>query len=136
MTNKPDNVDPDRPFLRLIPWILALIWMGAIFALSSRSRVPDTGLTTETAAIVGHLVAFGMLSVLLAAGLLAIGWSIPGALLGAWIGTVIYGITDEFHQSFVEGRDASLFDVIVDAIGATVVVIVLWIVISRRSHPG
>ncbi|RJQ13981.1 MAG: hypothetical protein C4560_13365 [Nitrospiraceae bacterium] len=32
--------------------------------------------------------------------------------------TGIYGFTDEFHQSFVAGRDASLYDSLADFTGA------------------
>ena len=30
---------------------------------------------------------------------------------------IIYGLGDEFHQSFVAGRDASLFDLFIDTAG-------------------
>ena len=33
---------------------------------------------------------------------------------------LLYGIVDEWHQSFVPGRDASLRDVVADAVGAAV----------------
>jgi hypothetical protein len=32
--------------------------------------------------------------------------------------SVLYGVTDEFHQGFVPGRDASGYDLLADAIGA------------------
>ena len=32
----------------------------------------------------------------------------------------VYGITDEFHQTFVPGRNADLFDWFMDIIGAVV----------------
>ena len=49
----------------------------------------------------------------------------------AWLLAVLYALTDEFHQSFVSGRHASLFDVILfDATGAG---IALWI--TRRFIP-
>jgi VanZ family protein len=52
-------------------------------------------------------------------------------IVSAVVGAALYGVTDEFHQSFVPGRDASVFDLIVNTIGATVAV-VLWIRLRRR----
>ena len=39
----------------------------------------------------------------------------------------IYAATDEFHQSFVPSRDASVFDVLIDTCGATVGLVLLWL---------
>ncbi|MCX9075079.1 MAG: VanZ family protein [Candidatus Methanoperedens sp.] len=41
------------------------------------------------------------------------------------IGT-IYGISDEFHQSFVPGRTASAWDLLADAIGLTIAQIIIF----------
>ena len=38
----------------------------------------------------------------------------------AWVITVAYALTDEFHQSFVPGRGARLIDVGIDALGAAI----------------
>ena len=55
---------------------------------------------------------------------LAFAWGIgiqkPGAIWKAWLLTVAYAVTDEFHQSFVPGRNASLMDVVIDALGASI----------------
>ena len=53
--------------------------------------------------------------------------------------TVLYGISDEFHQSFVAGRDSELKDVLSDAVGAVLgiaVILLLQRLISsfRRTH--
>jgi len=40
-----------------------------------------------------------------------------GAFIVALLIGVVYGITDELHQSIVPGRDASICDVIFDAVG-------------------
>jgi VanZ family protein len=38
---------------------------------------------------------------------------------------LLYGISDEFHQSFVPGRSSSFFDVLADCAGA-IIASVLW----------
>lgn len=38
----------------------------------------------------------------------------------------LYGLSDEFHQSFVPFRDSSFLDVIADTLGAALVAIVWW----------
>ncbi|WP_342304748.1 VanZ family protein [Methanolobus sp. ZRKC5] len=42
---------------------------------------------------------------------------------------VIYGISDEFHQSFVPGRTSSLHDLLADGIGVTIAQMIFVIVI-------
>jgi VanZ family protein len=42
----------------------------------------------------------------------------PAALAGAVAIAVVYAITDEFHQTFVDGRTGSPVDVLIDAGGA------------------
>ena len=51
----------------------------------------------------------------------------------AWCAAVLYAATDEFHQLFVPGRSGKVTDVLIDAAGAAVgVMIVCWV---RRKHP-
>jgi len=38
--------------------------------------------------------------------------------LGTWLAAVAFGISDEWHQSFVPGRSEDVADVVADAIGA------------------
>jgi VanZ family protein len=67
-------------------------------------------------AVVAHLVVYGTLGAMLERGL-PVGrarfrWT------AAWIVATGYGVSDELHQSTVDGRDASVFDVATDAVGA------------------
>lgn len=96
-----------------------IAWMGGIFALSSRSTIPvPPGLTTELTAIAGHLVAYAVLAVLLWWALEPLEVSRRRRFALALSGAVAYGLSDEWHQSFVPGRDASVLDLMVDGIGA------------------
>lgn len=86
--------------------------MALIFWLSSQSGGGDIG---EAARIAGHAVQFGLLAALWAWAL----WPRIGrrAILAAALISVLYAISDEYHQSFVPGRDADPFDVAVDSAG-------------------
>ena len=51
----------------------------------------------------------------------------------SWFFTVLYAVTDEFHQSLVPGRHASIWDVIVfDNLGA---LISLWLITIKQKRP-
>jgi VanZ family protein len=106
--------------------------MAAIFVASSLSdppvpsQVPDVSL---------HGVAYFGLTLVTIRALAHGSWSgvTTGALIGAWAIAVAYGVTDEWHQSFVPGRHAELRDLRADAIGALAadVVVKAWGIIRR-----
>lgn len=50
----------------------------------------------------------------------------------AWAAGTFYAATDELHQSFVAGRNGSLFDVCLDSVGVLVGVAVVWAVSRKR----
>jgi hypothetical protein len=73
-----------------------------------------------------HMVAYGMLTLL---GLRAlVGWSgMSRRKVALAIGMALtYALIDEFHQSFVPGRHASLMDIGLDLGGATIFGVVAW----------
>lgn len=123
--------------IRPIAALAALLWMGLIFTLSARSMVPvPPGLSTELTSIAGHFCAYAVLSALL-------WWAIdPRAMPArqrmvlALAGAALYGLTDEWHQSFVPGRDASLLDIAVDGIGALCGLVLVQWVTDRGSNSG
>ncbi len=92
----------------------ALVWTGMIFALSSRSKVPEPfGLAGHLMAIAGHLMAIAGHFTVYAVLAVLLWWALePHDVPTRWrfllalAGAVAYGLTDEWHQSFVPGRDA------------------------------
>ena len=44
---------------------------------------------------------------------------------------VLYGLSDEYHQSFIIGRNAAIEDVVADGLGAFIGVLGSWFILSR-----
>jgi VanZ family protein len=113
-------------------WVAVAAWMAMIFFLSAQSQLPN--LTPDLPGLVeisGHLLAY--------AGLAALFWWALRGRAGvrypatwALIFAVLYGMTDEFHQSFVPGRTMSSADLLVDLIGASLALVIANQVIARR----
>lgn len=110
MTNP--ALDRRRVLLRAVP---SVAWAGVIFYLSS---LPGSSVPGRYA-VQGHLGEYAILGVLV---LLALTGSGPAgrAALIALIACSFYGISDEFHQSFVPGRTPDVLDWVADTVGATV----------------
>lgn len=96
--------------------IAALCYMGLIWFLSSRPGTEITlpGFTDKGA----HLIEYAILGFLLARGT-GRGTGRGGVMLvAAWFIASLYGMLDEYHQSFVSGRYSSAYDAIADSLGA------------------
>jgi VanZ family protein len=122
-------------------WALVLAWMGLIFFLSSRSTLPKpSGISSSLEAITGHFTVYAVLAALVAFALADTGLPTSRRLAVAFLFAVVYGVSDEFHQSFVPGRDPDLFDLMIDAIGAATGLVVFMIVerwrLMQRLNPA
>lgn len=51
----------------------------------------------------------------------------------AWAVATVFAMTDELHQTFVPGRQGSIWDVLIDSIGAAGGLFVLWWMGRRRK---
>jgi hypothetical protein len=100
--------------------------MALIFALSA---TPDlsSGLGAWDFALrkLAHITIFAVLWLTLAR---AADWRRP--ILATAI-AILYAISDEFHQSFVEGRHGTPVDVAIDTLGMGLAALA-WIVVARR----
>lgn len=111
--------------------------MGLIFYLSSLSgqEVAETLPGLKPIPLIGHVVLFSGLAAFLQ---LAIrGWNVEINL--RWVIAVamfssLFGISDEYHQSFVTGRHASIADASIDSISSTITATLMWFV-GRFTSP-
>ena len=108
---------------RLGAWLPVVVWAAVIFAFSS---VPSLGTDLGTWDLilrkVAHLTEYAILGALLRGRRRP--RPSPCSLAG------LYAVTDEVHQTFVEGRLGAPLDVAIDTVGALVGVLV-WLRLER-----
>ena len=114
-----------RSCARRIPIAIGLA--AAIFFQSSQPGVlGDLGALNLILSSIGHVVMFGALTALL-------WWALDPvtdrALLIAVAVAVLYGVSDEIHQSYIAARTATVVDVGFDVLGAAIAAFL----ITRRS---
>jgi VanZ family protein len=99
-------------------WLPVVLWAGAIFAFSSiPSLATDLGTWDLVLRKCAHVTEYAVLAILLMRAL--------GSEVTALAIAVAYAATDELHQAFVPGRQASPVDVAIDGIGAALGLLVL-----------
>ena len=129
------SVDTLPRWLRdFVPLILLMV---LIFALSSR-----TGLIKIDNQF-GEKLVFKGAHVIVYAALAWLWWRTLSAqrqvtwvlLFLAWFLTTLYGVSDEFHQTFVPGRHGKVSDVLFDASGALTMILLLRHLTWLRFFP-
>jgi len=113
-----------KKFLSIVPrWFPALFMMLVIFAFSSQpgDSLPSFQNWDYIIKKTGHAIGYGLLAL---SYFYYLKYDKKKYWL-AWLLALIFSATDEFHQSFVPGRHASVLDVLIfDDLGA---MIALWL---------
>lgn len=137
-------------------WLPVFIWLGVIFAGStdifsteqtSRYLVPflrwlEPQISLSTIAAIhftlrklGHLTEYAILAAFLWRALCNVRnlrAKMSMLFVGVWVACAIIAATDEFHQSFLASRTASLNDVLTDSLGAAIG-LAICLAVARRD---
>jgi VanZ family protein len=108
-------------------WGPALLLMSAIFGFSSipSKEMLNFGLLDFIIKKGGHAFGYGILALSYLRGLMGGSKGVTARWFYiAWVMAVLYSATDEFHQSFVPGRHPAVTDVLIDAFGAAVALLI------------
>ena|SRR5215217_1679515 len=102
-------------------WLPPVVLMGVIFALSAQPSL-DSGLGAidQVGRKLIHFGEYALLCFLWWRALASVTSPRRAALL-AFVITSGYAVTDEFHQTFVEGRHGNAVDWLIDSAGAALV---------------
>lgn len=114
-----------------------ILVMGTIFFLSHQPG--DTIVIDVFPGMdkIAHGLAYGVLAltVLLAAGPVQREWRPVRVAVLAVAVCLCYGMSDEFHQSFIPGRFVSAADIVADVVGGGVAVS-CWLILRKRREKG
>jgi VanZ family protein len=138
-------------YLPLVAWLVFISYASSdSFSAENTSRIigplvlwlfPNT--TADTMAVIhfvvrkiAHFTEYGILAYLAAR---AFRTSPRSALANRWFIAalalvVIYALIDEYHQSYVPSRTASIFDSLIDMSGGLVMLIILRL--RHKNRPG
>ncbi|MGH2941323.1 MAG: VanZ family protein [Solirubrobacteraceae bacterium] len=101
--------------------------MALIFALSATPDLSSgLGVWDTVLRKLAHITIFGVLWLTLAR---ATSWRRP---VLATVVAILYAISDEVHQSFVEGRHGTPVDVAIDALGIGLAALAVHVAARRR----
>ena len=114
-----------------LPWML---WMALIYALSAQPEVPGPGdkgsLLRDVFNYGAHAASYALLTLFSwRVARSAMPWlprwaaRYPGWAAGIW--SALFAVSDEYHQSLVPGRTASLWDLMVDLMGIATMLVML-----------
>ena len=119
---------------KALPFLPAALYYGLIFFLSSRPLKLEVPLPNLDK--LAHGAAYGLLGFLLAFGFFGLLRAPLKIKLGGVILTGgILGILDEIHQIFVRGRTPDPLDVLADAVGIVLGLILFRLISSRKNRP-
>ncbi len=119
-----------------VVWGPVVAYAGLIFFMSSLSASDlgpseiwrfDKLIHTVEYAVLGALAC----RALLLGPRLSARWAVPVAIVAAFL----YGLSDEWHQSFVPGRDSSGWDALADLTGA-ILGSMTYLLTMRRLAPA
>lgn len=100
-------------------WLWVFLWASLIFFLSSQ---PDLKTTLPTfwdfvLRKMAHMAEYAILCFLIFRALRGHNLDIKKSLIWAAIFSILYACSDEYHQTFILGRQGRLFDVLIDTFG-------------------
>jgi VanZ family protein len=114
---------PKDRALTMVLYVSTVLYMVMIYTLSSLHSIQQPGPLGDLPSVdkIEHACEYFVLGLLLALCFQrtpSVGPNWQSLALGLLIG-IIYGFSDELHQTFVSGRSADLLDLLADTAGVT-----------------
>jgi len=110
--------------LRFVWRALLVAYSAFIFYLSDQPSLPVPALFPHQDKLL-HAAAYGLLAFLAINCFKCQRLTFNAALVLSFLFCALYGMSDEWHQSFIDGRQADILDWLADCMGALLLLISL-----------
>ncbi|MCX6740455.1 MAG: VanZ family protein [Candidatus Parcubacteria bacterium] len=128
------NLINHRHFQKYEKYVSLILWMLAIYYLSNQSLGFLGGFDLYTFIIrkIAHMFEYAVLTFLIFRILHQteerhIYWDI----FWSFVFTLLYAISDEYHQTFIYGRVGTYRDVLIDSLG---IIVAVWFILLDYHH--
>lgn len=114
-------------------WLPVILWAGIIFKLSA-GAVPSISTVYIQDFLFkkgAHMFFFGIFGFLFFRALRLQGVNRKKAIIFSLIFTILYGASDEYHQSFTQVREARFRDVGFDGLGGSLAMVVVYYILPK-----
>lgn len=110
---------------KLTNYLAVLVWCGLIFILSNSPRITTVDLQIVDFALkkIAHFIEYFILGMLT--------YRATNNILISISFCILFAVSDEFHQSFIPGREPRVRDVIIDSFGS-ITAIIIWNNLSQN----
>lgn len=145
-----------KRFIRIILWALVLLWCGVIFYMSNQTAPESSELSgtliwrlcerfyanfnsmteidkyflvdslQDVVRTIAHICEYGVLGILVR--LAFIPHKVKSKMIISVILCLVYSISDEIHQFFVEGRAYQFSDVVCDTFGSLLGILLISLI--------
>lgn len=117
-------------------WLPVICWCSLIFFLSHqpdlKSDLPETW--DFFFRKLAHMAEFGLLAVLFFKGIRGHGFKVDRGLIFTLVFSLLYAFSDEYHQTFIQGRSGSPIDVGIDSVGIIIAILTIWYFCTKISN--
>ena len=117
-------------------WAPPILWAFVIFSVSAfptgrASQIQWKDFIVKKSA---HVIEYAVFAALIYRALRSTGVKRENAGIYAIFIALLYGVTDEFHQSYTPGREPRVRDVVFDTIGAIASIYSIWNLLPKAPE--
>lgn len=111
-----------------------ILYAGAVITLSSIPYLSRPPIRILAADKIAHFIEYGIFAWLVFRSFLNIGpdHRANRAFVFSFLFILVFALFDEYYQRFIPGRHFDLYDLLTDAGGALLVLILVWLREKRR----